>query len=130
MGCYALQPYNRTIRHRTLEAAWLSQKVCEIAGFPRQFLNFDKDGEYCYSREAQLALFTPFTSDVPGMSQCPKSGRFTGRVSKNGRQYRTRGGGGVDEEEVAPAPAALRATMKWAPGAMKWARGPSVPCAP
>ncbi len=108
--------YNRTIGQcaTELEAAWLSQKACEIAGFPRQFLNFDKDGEYCYSREAQLALFTPFTSDVPGMSQCPKSGRFTGRVSKNGKQYRTRGGG-VDEEEVAPALAALRATMKWAP---------------
>ena len=103
--------YQKTVGRCATEeqAGWLAHKVLEKGGFPTEFFNFNPKGDYCYSREAQLALFTPFTSDVPGMFQSSSSGKYHGQVCKHGKVRITRGG--ANETEVAPQLAALRAMM-------------------
>jgi hypothetical protein len=90
------------------KAGWLAHKVLEKGGFPTECLNFNPKGDYCYSKEAHLALFTPFTSDIPGIYQESNTGKFRGVVSMNGKQHFTRKG--ADETEVGPLLAALKAT--------------------
>ena len=107
---YNAQLYDKTVgRFATeLQAAWAAQKVLEKGGFPKAFLNFNPQGEYCYSKEAKLALFQPFTSDVPGMHQESESGRFRGQVCIDGKVRISQRG--ANETEVAPLLAALRGT--------------------
>jgi hypothetical protein len=106
---YIVQLYDKTVGRFATEllAAWAAQKVLEKGGFPREFLNFNPKGDYCYSKEAQLSLFTPFTSDVPGMHQVSESGRFRGQVSINKVRISCKG---ANETELAPLLAALRGT--------------------
>ena len=59
------------------QAEVLAQKVLEFSGFPREFLNFNEKGVYCYSKKAQLALFEPFTSDVKYVHQVSQSGKYS-----------------------------------------------------
>lgn len=103
--------YKKTVGRCATEeqAGWLAQKVLEKGGFPTEFFNFNPKGDYCYSKEAQLALFTPFTSDIPGIYQHSQSGKYHGQVRMHGEVRITRGG--ANETEVGPLLAALRATM-------------------